>query len=456
MCMSIAVSTQRVQGKERKEIIEEVQRQMQEAALQATKHVLTACLEAEVTTKLGREKGSQRRVSSQAREIDWKCRHCGCQDANQFTRDGHYRRNLETSWGHIQQLQVPMLECQRCHHDVICLFSTLEKFQRFWIDFQQDALFSSGLGQSLRAIKERWSGQLGSPVGLRTINELINQVEPLVHQMQEKHFSQAPAVVQCDGIWVTIQQQHDAIKQDKRQRKRHQRSGKKVVILVALGFWPDGKREILDWQIASSEDHTQWELFLNRLWQRGIQAERGLKMLVRDGCGGLGEALALVYGNSILDQRCVFHKLKNAGDKVRSELKGKEHRETRKEILRQAALIYQASQAQGARSQLSLWAQQWRPHVPDTVATLERDFEHTLVFYQLDEITREWIRTTSLLERTNRELRRKFRQAVTLGSQIGATVAVFLQAQRLHACWTKLPWWQASHDLYFALRDLYP
>lgn len=49
--MSIAVSTQRVQGKERKEIIEEVQRQMQEAALQATKHVLTACLQAEVTTK---------------------------------------------------------------------------------------------------------------------------------------------------------------------------------------------------------------------------------------------------------------------------------------------------------------------------------------------------------------------------------------------------------------------
>jgi hypothetical protein len=131
-----------------------------------------------------------------------------------------------------------MLECQRCHHDVICLFSILEKFQRFWIDFQQDALFSSGLGQSLRAIKERWSGQLGSPVGLRTINELINQVEPLVHRMQEKRFLEAPAVVQCDGMWVTIQNQQEAIKQDKRQRKRHQRGGKKVVILVALGRLP--------------------------------------------------------------------------------------------------------------------------------------------------------------------------------------------------------------------------
>lgn len=79
--------------------------------------------------------------------------------------------------------------------------------------------------------------------------------------------------------------------------------------------------------------------------------------------------------------------------------------------------MYRASQAEDAREQLSTWVLQWGPLVPDTVATLARDFEHTLVYYQLNEITREWIRTTSLLERTNRELRRKFRQAVTFGSR---------------------------------------
>lgn len=42
--------------------------------------------------------------------------------------------------------------------------------------------------------------------------------------------------------------QTETIKLDKRQRKRHQRKGKKVVLLVALGFWSDGsgKREIVD------------------------------------------------------------------------------------------------------------------------------------------------------------------------------------------------------------------
>ena len=121
------------------------------------------------------------------------------------------------------------------------------------------------------------------------------EVEPLVHQMQEQPFPEAPTVVQCDGIWVTIQSQTPAMALDKAQRKRHQRSGKKVVLLVALGFWPDGRREILDWEIESLEAHAQWELLLNRLWMRGVSAEQGLKMLVRDGCGGLGEAVALVY-----------------------------------------------------------------------------------------------------------------------------------------------------------------
>ena len=106
--MSINVYNAKIIGKERKEIIQTVQNQIKEAVLQATQQVIMAFLEAEVTVKLGREKGSPRSVSDQPREIDWKCGHCGCQNANQFTRDGHDRRTLETELGHLDQLRVPM------------------------------------------------------------------------------------------------------------------------------------------------------------------------------------------------------------------------------------------------------------------------------------------------------------------------------------------------------------
>jgi hypothetical protein len=112
--MSIHFSQGKLNGQERKEVIEEVQKRMREAALAAIKLILEAFLEAEVTAKLGREKGEPRRVSRQAREIDWACGHCGCRDANQFTRDGHYLRAVDTGWGHINARKradagVPML-----------------------------------------------------------------------------------------------------------------------------------------------------------------------------------------------------------------------------------------------------------------------------------------------------------------------------------------------------------
>jgi len=52
-----------------------------------------------------------------------------------------------------------------------------------------------------------------------------------------------------------------------------------------------------------------------------------------------------------------------------------------------------------------------------------------------------------LLERVNRQLRRKFRQALSFGSTVGAEVALYLQIQRLHAQWKHTSWWQTSHAL---------
>ncbi len=456
--MSIPFSQGKLQAAERKSILQSVQKQAKAAALEAIRPVLKEFLEAEVTAKLGRAKGEPRQISSTARAIDWQCASCGCRDANQFTRDGHYRRTLETGWGHLEDLQVPMLECHQCQHDVICSFTILEKYQRFWLDLDQDVLFSSGLCQSLREISQRWSATVGGSVGLRTLNERINQLEPLVFQARQEPIMDVPTVVQLDGIWLTIQSQSEKPKPDRRKRRRKERKGQRVVVLVALGFWNDGsgRREILDWEIAKSEEHTEWEKLLNRLWERGVRPERGLQMVVRDGSGGLGEALALVYGSTVLEQRCLFHKLRNVADKARSELKGQEKREERQQLLEQASAIYQAESAAQAYQRLAKWAQDWRERAPKAVATLERDFEQTLVYYSLESVAREWIRTTSLLERTNRQLRQKFRQAVTFGSRKGAEVALYLQVQRLHAHWTEESWWEVSHSLYFDLWNLNP
>jgi len=456
--MSIQFLPGKLQGEERKTIIQSVQKQLKEAALEAVRPLLTQFCEEEVTAKLGRGQRSPRQVSGQAREIEWQCGHCGCRDANQFTRDGHDRRSLETGWGQVEGLQVPMLECQRCGHDVVCTYTILEKYRRFWLDVDQRVLFGAGACQSLRQLSQEWSATLESSVGLRTINERINQIEPLLQQAHATPITDIPAVVQFDGIWLRIQTQTDSIKLDKRQRKRKKRKGKKVVVLVALGLWTDGsgKREILDCQVADGESKAAWEPFVHRLWERGLRPETGLQAVIRDGCGELGEAIAWVYGTTVIEQRSIFHKLRNVADKCREDLKGEANKETRKQLVEQASAIYQADSAAEARARLVAFAENWQARAPKAVATFQRDFEKTIAYYGLEGVARELIRTTSLLERTNRELRRKFRQVCCFGSLKGAEVAIYLQVKRLNARWSKQTWWESSQLLYFDFRNLNP
>jgi len=105
----------------------------------------------------------------------------------------------------------------------------------------------------------------------------------LLEVERKQPIGEVPSVLQLDGIWRSLQTQTDSaetIKVDKRGRKRHIRAGKRGVVLVALGLLSDGsgRRQILDWELAESECPFAWGKLLQRLWKRGVQAERGLKV----------------------------------------------------------------------------------------------------------------------------------------------------------------------------------
>lgn len=346
-----------------------------------------------------------------------------------------------------------MLECQRCEHDVVAQFAILQKYQRFWLDAPQRAIFGSGLARSLRQLSQEWAATVGASVGLRTINERINQLEARLAQVHREPITDVPAVVQFDGIWLSMQTQQDGIHEDSRKRKRHQKRGKRMVVLVALGLWTDGsgKRQILDWELAEKEEQASWQRLVQRLWERGVKVESGLQAIVRDGSEGLEQALDYVYGSALVQQRCIFHKLRNVRDKCVGL-----DREGKKSLLEQAAAVYQSTNAAEARAQLAAFAEHWRPTQPQAVATFEREFEQTVRYYALEGMVREVVRTTSLLERTNRELRRKFRQVGCFSSPRGAEVAVYIQVTRLNAHWAKTSWWEASHSLALDLLNSNP
>ena len=166
---------------------------------------------------------------------------------------------------------------------------------------------------------------------------------------------------------------------------------------------------------------------------------------------GLEQALDYVYGSTLVQQRCIFHTLRNVSKKSVGL-----DREGKKSLLEQAAVVYQAMSAPEARARLVAFAEHWRPTQSQAVATFEREFEHTIRYYSLDGMVREVVRTTSRLERTNRELRRKLRQVGCFSSPRGAEVAVYIQVTRLNAQWAKTSWWEASHSLALDLLNSNP
>ncbi len=176
----------------------------------------------------------------------------------------------------------------------------------------------------------------GSAVGRRTITERINLLEARLQAAQNEPISDVPAGVQFDGLWLSLQTQQAGIKEDSRRRKRPQKRGKRIVVLVALGLWTHGsqQRHILDGEIADQEEQPAWERLVQRLWKRGVKVETGLQAIVRAGGEGLEQALDYVDGSALVQQRCIFHPLRNG----RHTCVGLD-REGQKSLLEQAAAV---------------------------------------------------------------------------------------------------------------------
>src|SRR5437667_10364941 len=232
---------------------------------------------------------------------------------------------------------------------------------------------------------QEWAVTLGASVGLRTINERINQLEARLAHVHREPISEVPAVVQFDGNWRSRQTQQDSLYEDRRKRKRHRTRGKRMVVLIALGLWTDGsgRRHILDWEVAEQEDQAAWERLVQRLWERGVKLETGLQAIVRDGSEGLEKALDYVYGSALVQQRCIFHKLRNVSNKCVGL-----DRQRKKLLLEQAAAVYQATSAPEAQARLATFAEQWRTTQPQAVASFEREFEQTIRYYALEGIAK--------------------------------------------------------------------
>jgi transposase-like protein len=275
----------------------------------------------------------------------------------------------------------------------------------------------------------------GSQVGLRSLNQRVQDVStpPRVQ------LSSVPPVVMLDAIWLSLLEKTGEQHIDRLKRQRPAKSRRKVCVLVALGLYPQtGHWGVLDWQLAQSESQSAWEALLLPLEARGLYPQRGLELFIHDGGKGLIAALNLLYPN-IPHQRCLFHKLRNLWHSIQvpKNLPAQDARTFKRALLQEAQSIFYAQTTSAASERRDQFIQNYRQSQFDFVTSLERDWPETMAFFRVLKRFPSWrrsaLRTTSLLERLNRNLRRLFRSAGAFHSISGllATVARVLNPKRL-------------------------
>jgi hypothetical protein len=340
-----------------------------------------------------------------------------------------------TRWGEVP-LRWPRFICECGGSITLDLDDWLAPYQRIGSDVDAQIQRWGALSVSLRQMQGELGHSYMGVLGQRTLLQRLHQLQNLTPGPDERP---TPPIIQLDAIWFTQLCATGEWRTDRRGRKRSVKGRRKRCLLIALGVWPEtGRQEILAWRLADSEDAESWLAFLSELEAQGLRGELGLELIIHDGGSGLCAALTTIHFDAI-EQRCLFHKLRNIWQAIRiaDDLPPAERRRQRRAIYRDFIAIFQAKQRSTVLRRALKVLQKYRTTQPDAVAALRRNFRATVAYFLLQARHPTWrrnfLRTTSRLERFNRRLRRRIRSANAYHSDAGVLAMIAQEVDRTFA-----------------------
>ncbi|GAB4304866.1 MAG: IS256-like element ISEfm2 family transposase [Myxococcota bacterium] len=292
-------------------------------------------------------------------------------------RNGYYTRHLLTELGDIE-LSVPRTRRYSA-------FKVVKAYSRRSRQVDSLILACFVLGISTRKVSEALMPILGEPVSATTVSRVARVLDDAVFAFHRRPLSNQYKALLFDGVVLSRKTGAGAIRRP---------------VLVALGIREDGKKEVIDFRLATSESEAEWEQFLTDLYNRGLRGE-GSEILCIDGGKGLHSAIGVVYPN-IPVQRCWAHKIRNITDKVKKRDRGA--------VKRDAHKVMNAKNKVEARKAAGEFKRKWEDTYPRAVECLRNDLDDLLNFLNFpEEKWRKATRTTNAIERRFREVRRRTR-----------------------------------------------
>ena len=297
-------------------------------------------------------------------------------ETRQGYRSGHYDRNLTTTSGNVT-LHVPRLK------GVSFETAIIERYRRRESSVEEALIEMYLAGVSVRRVEDITEALWGTKVSPSTISELNKKAYVHIEDWRNRPLQGGKyPYVYVDGIYL---------------RRNWGGEYENVAILVAIAVNEDGYREVLGVAKGMKDGKSSWVILLVALRPVDGRCETpywGQYM-------GMLEAVGEVYPDAKY-QCCTVHFYRNVFSVIpRSKMKT---------VARMLKAIHAQESKAACRKKAKEVAEMLRAmRLPEAAKKIEDGVEETLTY--TDFPSEHWtrIRTNNVLERLNREIRRRTR-----------------------------------------------
>jgi putative transposase len=198
-------------------------------------------------------------------------------------------------------------------------------------------------------------------------------------------------------------------------------------ILVLIGATPEGRKELIGFQVGVRESAQSWRELLIDLRQRGLQIAP--ELAVGDGALGFWKALDEIFPGT-RHQRCWCHKVSNVLDKVAKSIQG-----AMKNDLRD---IYLAPTRATAETAIDNFVEKYRAKYEPAVACLVKDRDALLAFFDFPAEHWAHLRTSNPIESVFATVRHRTVRTKGALSPRTAKLMVFKLVDAASKTWRRL------------------
>jgi transposase-like protein len=198
-------------------------------------------------------------------------------------------------------------------------------------------------------------------------------------------------------------------------------------MLVLIGATPEGRKELVGFQVGVRESAQSWRELLVDLKARGLAIAP--KLATGDGALGFWKALEAVFPTT-RHQRCWVHKTSNVLNKLPKSVQPAAKRDLRE--------IWQAPDRAAAEAAIATFAEKYAAKYEKAVTRLTKDREALLAFYDFPAEHWDHLRTSNPVESVFATVRHRTVRTKGALSQDTARLMVFKLVMAAAKTWRRL------------------